>query len=263
MTKMSRKDFLKQFKNQSYIQQLMDIPQKFNVVHNEETKTSDITIYGVIGNSWWSDSFSASDMDEALNQASGHDIKIHLNSPGGDAFMGIAIYNRLKRHDGKVTVYVDGWACSAASVIAMAADELYMGLGSMMMIHEASNIVWGTKTEMRKEADILDELEEGIIDIYMTKANVSREEIREKVDAETWFSAKKALEIGFADALEGTSEEEENEEDDELVLNDASKQQIMNELKGILNKTQKEPSPSIAPGAKKDAGSFNFLKKWR
>jgi ATP-dependent Clp protease, protease subunit len=264
MTKMGKEDFFKLFKNQSYVEQLKEIPQKFNVVHNEETKTSDITIYGVIGTSWWSDSFSASDMDKALNEAGDNDITIHLNSPGGDAFMGIAIYNRLKRHEGKVTIYVDGWACSAASVIAMAADELYMGLGSMMMIHEASNIVWGTKAVMRKEADILEELEEGIIDIYMTKANVTREEIREKVDNETWFSARKAVEIGFASMAEGVEPEEVNTATNS-AMDDQEKRQIINELKNTLkpNNQPQEPSPVPAAAANKEKGSFNLLKKWR
>ncbi len=263
MTKMSKEDFFRLFKNQTYVEQLKEIPQKFNVIHNEETKTSDITIYGVIGTSWWSDSFSASDMDKALNEAGGNDINIHLNSPGGDAFMGIAIYNRLKRHEGKVKVFVDGWACSAASVIAMAADELTMGLGSMIMIHEASNIVWGTKTDMRKEADILDELEEGIIDIYMTKANVSREEIREKVDAETWFSAKKAVEIGFANKAEGAESDDDNITTNS-VLDSEQKRKIMNEMKGILKPNNPELEPSPTPtNVDKGNGSFNLLKKWR
>ncbi|MGM7682651.1 head maturation protease, ClpP-related [Cytobacillus sp. Hm23] len=255
------------FKNQSYVEQLKEIPQKFNVVHNEETNTSDITIYGIIGTSWWSDSFSASDMDNALNEAGDNDINIHINSPGGDAFMGIAIYNRLKRHQGKVTIYVDGWACSAASVIAMAADDLIMGLGSMLMIHEASNIVWGTKTDMRKEADVLDELEEGIVDIYMTKANVDREEIRSKVDAETWFSARKAVDIGFASQAEGA--EDDNDDDNNAsnsVLNLEQKKEIINELKKTLkpNNQTKEPDPTSSSTVEnKGNGSFNLLKKWR
>lgn len=265
MTKLSKEEFFKLFKNQSYVEQLMQIPQKFNVVHNEETKTSEITIYGVIGTSWWNESFSASDMDKALNEASGHDIKIHLNSPGGDAFMGIAIYNRLKRHDGKVTIYVDGWACSAASVIAMAADELIMGLGSMMMIHEASNIVWGTKAEMRKEADVLEELEEGMIDIYMTKANVDRDEIRKKVDAETWFSARKAVEIGFANEAEGAESDDNDDKVSNSALDIEQKKKIINELKDTLKpqNQEKEPSPTSTTNVGSEKGSFNLFKKWR
>lgn len=258
--KMTKEDFFKTFKNQNYVEQLKQIPQKFNVVHNEEEKVTEITIYGVIGTSWWSDSFSASDMDKVLNEAGDNDIIVHLNSPGGDAFMGIAIYNRLKRHPGKVTVYVDGWACSAASVIMMAGDEVIMGLGSMAMIHPASSVVWGNKTDMRKEADVLEELEEGIIDIYMTRANVSREEIREKVDAETWFSAKSAVEIGFADKTEG-ADEEENDENDVTTLSVDDKKQILNELKSTL-KANVEPSPSTTSVIDNGKGSLNLFKKW-
>lgn len=209
MRKITKEEYFKSFKNQSYVDQLKKVERKFEVFRNEAEDKTEITIYGVIGDSWWEDSVSASDIDNALKSIGSGDLVINLNSPGGDAFDGIAIYNRLKKHNGKVTINVDGWACSAASVIAMAADELVMGLGSMLMIHEASSLVWGTKTEMRKEADVLENLEEGIIDIYMTKANVDREEIRKMVDDETWFSAQKAVEIGFATSTASKPEGQE------------------------------------------------------
>lgn len=244
MRQLTKEDFFNSFKNQNHVEQLKQIPQRFNVVHDEEKKTTEITIYGVIGFSWWADSFSENDLDDALNQAGNNDIFINLNSPGGDAFGGISIFNRLKRHPGNVTIQVDGWACSAASIIAMAADELIMGLGAMLMIHEASNIVWGTKQDMRKEADVLQELEEGLIDIYMTKTNLSREEVRAKVDAETWFSATSAVAAGFADKAIGSSAQESNEAQNTLRTFD-EKQGILNELQGILNsnKHQQEPVP--------------------
>ncbi len=241
---MNKEMFFKTFKNQKYVEQLKKIPQNFNVKHNEDEKVTEITIYGVIGDGWFSDSFSANDIDRALNNAGDNDIIINLNSPGGDAFDGISIFNRLKRHNGKITVHVDGWACSAASIIAMAADRLVMELGSMMMIHEAGSIVWGSKKDMRKEADVLEELEEGIIDIYMTKAKESREDIRNKVDEETWFSAKNALEIGFADVAQGVEEVEETEPQD--------RESVLNELQNILE-PNKEPKQ---PAAVKQRGFF-------
>ena len=239
MRKILKEDFFKTFKNQSHIEQLKKVERKFETFHNEATNSTEITIYGIIGDSWWDDSVSASDIDNALKSISG-DIIINLNSPGGDAFDGIAIYNRLKKHDGKVTINVDGWACSAASVIAMAADDLIMGLGSMIMIHEASTIVWGTKTDMRKEADVLDNLEDGIIDIYMTKANVEREEIRNMVDAETWFSAQKAVEIGFATSTSISSTVEDNEEVAQLKAQLLAKE---NELQQLKNTEPEKPTP--------------------
>ncbi|MDO6849201.1 Clp protease ClpP [Priestia megaterium] len=219
-----------QFKNEQYKDQLKKIPHNFAVSHDDEKQESTLTIYGVIGDSWWSESTSASDVDRAITQAGSNDLVIHLNSPGGDAFDGIAIYNRLKnhkaKHGAKITIHNDGWACSAASVIAMAADELIMGTGSMLMIHEASNIVWGTKSNMRKEADLLEKLEDGIIDAYMTKANITRDEVRNMVDNETWFSASEALEVGFATS----TKIEEGNNDEEITQLRASMQAMKNEL---------------------------------
>ncbi|CEG23133.1 ATP-dependent Clp protease proteolytic subunit 1 [Planococcus massiliensis] len=239
MRKISKEEYFKNFKNQSHIEQMKKVERQFKAVKNEATNATELTIYGVIGDSWWEDSVSAADVDEALQSISG-DIVINLNSPGGDAFEGIAIYNRLKKHDGKVTINVDGWACSAASVIACAADELFMGLGSMFMIHEASTIVWGSKTDMRKEADVLESLEEGIIDIYMTKANVSREEIKNMVDSETWFSAQKAVEIGFA---AGTNAASSITDDEEVTQLKAQMSALKDELAQLKNENQKKPEP--------------------
>lgn len=263
MRLLTKEDFFNSFKNQNHVEQLKQIPQRFNIVHNEEKKVTEITIYGVIGFSWWSESFSENDLDEALNQAGDNDIYINLNSPGGDAFGGISIFNRLKRHPGKVTIHVDGWACSAASIIAMAADELIMGLGAMYMIHEASNIVWGTKQDMRKEADVLEELEEGLIDIYMTKTKLSREDVRAKMDAETWFSAASAVEAGFADKAAGVETEQAAGAKNTLLSPD-KKKGILNELHGILNTQRQQVEPELSPVPSNDKeGSFNLLKKWR
>lgn len=197
------------FENTKHVEELKKIPYQFKAEHDAENKVSKITIYGVIGSSWYSESTSASDIDAALSEAGSNNIVIHLNSPGGDAFDGIAIYNRLMNYKqttgAKITIHVDGWACSAASVIAMAADELIVGVGAMIMIHPASTGVWGTKVEFRKEADLLEKLESGIIDIYMTKAKVEREEIETMVNNTTWFSAEESIAIGFASSIEDTA----------------------------------------------------------
>ena len=235
--------FLK-FKNEKYEEQLKKIPHNFVVVHDEVKNESTLTIYGIIGNSWWDDSTSAADVDIALKQAGSNDLIIHLNSPGGDAFDGIAIYNRLmnykEKHNAKITVRVDGWACSAASLIPPAADEVIMGAGSMIMIHEASTIVWGSKKHFRKEADVLEKLEDGIIDIYMMKANIEREEIKIMVDNETWFSANEAVEIGFATSTATSSNVEDNEEVTQLKAQLLAKE---NELQQLKNAEPEKPTP--------------------
>lgn len=236
------------FKNQQYNEQLSRIPHNFAVTHDDEKGVSELTIYGDIGESWWWDSTSATDVDAALKEAKDNDLIVRLNSPGGSAFDGIAIYNRLKSHKGKVVIHVDGWACSAASIIAMAADELIMGAGAMMMIHEASTIVWGSKSLMRKEAEMLEKLEDGIIDIYMTKAKVDREDIRNKVDAETWFSANEAVEIGFATTTATTVEHES----DDIKQMKAQMAAMQSELDKLKNKTEpNEPTPAPTQNKRK------------
>ena len=228
------------FKNQQYNKNLESIPHSFAVDHDDEKGESTLTIYGDIGESYWWESTSATDVDNALINAGDNDLVVHLNSPGGSAFDGIAIYNRLKNHNGKVTIHVDGWACSAASVIAMAGDEVIMGAGAMLMIHEASNIVWGSKNEFRKQADLLEKLEDGIIDIYMMKSNIEREEIKKMVDNETWFSANDALEIGFATSTATSSSVEDNEEVSQLK---AQMLTMQNELEQLKNTEPEKPTP--------------------
>ncbi|MEG0450129.1 MAG: Clp protease ClpP [Lysinibacillus sp.] len=247
------------YKNTNYDEQLKAVPHNFAIKHDENKSVTEMTIYGIIGESYWNDKYtSAIDVDNALKDANGNNVVIRLNSPGGSAFDGIAIYNRLmsykKEHGAKVTIYVDGWACSAASVIAMAADELIMGLGSMFMIHEASNVVWGAKGDFRSEADILEELEDGIIDIYMTKANVDREEIRAKVDAETWFSANKAVEIGFATATSSTTEDNK---DEEIANLKNQMQEMKSQIQTLKNQQNQEPTPQpVQPTTKRKGFLF-------
>lgn len=237
------------YKNQQYINQLKDIPQKFEVKHDEESKTTEITIYGVIGESWFEESFSANDIDRALKGAGDNDVTIRLNSPGGDAFDGISIYNRLKQHEGKVTVHVDGWACSAASIIAMAGDEIIMGLGSMMMIHEASTMAWGPKGYMRKISDMLEKLDNGALDIYESKANISREEIKEKQEAETWLTAKEAVELGFADKVVENQKSEKDEKVENRVAHLRTKEEweeVMNQIEQVVGSDETETKEPVA-----------------
>lgn len=238
------------FKNEKYVNELKKIPHKFSAIHNAENSTTEITIYGVIGDSWWEDSVSAKEIDDVLNAAGTNDIVINLNSPGGDAFDGISIYNRLKRHAGNIKIYVDGWACSAASIIAMAADELIMGAGSMLMIHEASTFAWGKKGDFLSTADMLAKLDDSIVDVYMTKTNKERNEVIQLLEAETWFTANEAVEMGFAD------------EESKLVSNDPEPtplnesqissivNQITEKVMNNLNKNKNQNDESNTPKAK-------------
>lgn len=205
----------RRFKNAQYEELVPEIPKNFSTEVNEEADETILTIYGDIGESWWGDSTSANDVDTALKAVKTGNITVRLNSPGGAAFDGITIYNRLKDHQAKVKIIVDGYACSAASIIAMAADELVMNAGSMLMVHEAWVYTAGSKSELLKTVEMLDKLDTSLVDIYMTKAQVSRAEMEQFVKNETWFTAEEAVTIGFAtDVKEVASEGAQNKKED-------------------------------------------------
>jgi ATP-dependent Clp protease, protease subunit len=138
---------------------------------------------------------------EELNQYKGKDITVWIDSYGGSVFAAAGIYNALKEHDGKVTVKIDSKAMSAASVIAMAGDEVFMSPVGIMMIHNPWTFAKGEAKDMRHVADILDEIKDTIINAYQLKTGLSRNKISRMMDDETWMSANVAVKEGFADGI--------------------------------------------------------------
>ncbi|BDB62365.1 head maturation protease, ClpP-related [Rhodococcus sp. RDE2] len=160
---------------------------------------TEILIYDVIG-SYWLDT-DAQTIATQIKELDSDEIVVRINSPGGDAFDGIAIMNALRAHSAKVTVRIDGLAASAASVIAMAGDEIIMGEGSQMMIHEAWLYTSGTADYLRAEADRLDKMTDSITAVYARRAGGEFDEWRALVAAETWFTADEAVAAGLADKV--------------------------------------------------------------
>ena len=169
----------------------------------------------IASDTWWGDEVTPDLFREELKQHAG-DLTVVINSPGGDVFAGLAIYNALVNHNGNVTVRVDGLAASIASVIAMAGDKIIMSPGSMIMIHRPSVYAAGTVDDMEKAKDVLLKIEEGITPIYAKRTGLSDEKITELLEAETWMLADKAVELGFADEV---SEAPEKQKQDESVQN--------------------------------------------
>jgi ATP-dependent Clp endopeptidase proteolytic subunit ClpP len=130
-------------------------------------------------------------------------IELHVNSPGGDVFDGIAIMNALRAHAATVTVIVDGIAASAASFIAASADTLIMAPNSELMIHDAWGLVVGNAADMKQMAELLDHLSNNIASVYARKAGGSTEDWRAAMQRESWFSAEEALAAGLADQVDG------------------------------------------------------------
>ncbi|MBE5825269.1 MAG: Clp protease ClpP [Butyrivibrio sp.] len=160
-----------------------------------------LTINGTIAEeSWFDDDVTPKLFKDELMGGEG-DVTLWINSPGGDCIAAAQIYNMLSEYPGRITVKIDGLAASAASVIAMAGDEVLMSPVSMMMIHNPATIAFGDHAEMQKAIDMLSEVKESIINAYVIKTGQSRAKLSHLMDAETWMDATKAVELGFADGV--------------------------------------------------------------
>ncbi len=172
--------------------------------------TIDMYIYGDVegdGYDWWTDQVIESETsanhfrEELAKYPNAQQINIYINSYGGSVFEGTAIYNQLKRHSAHKTVYIDGFACSIASVIAMAGDEIIMPRNALMMIHNMWMHACGNAAELRKAADDLDVINTAGRAAYMEKAGgkLAEDKLIEMMDAETWLTAEQCIEYGLAD----------------------------------------------------------------
>ncbi|MDR9774118.1 Clp protease ClpP [Rhizobium hidalgonense] len=129
------------------------------------------------------------------------DVVVRLNSGGGIAMEGSAIHNALKRHDGRVVVKIDAIAASAASLIAMAGDEIEMPLGTLLMIHEPSGMTLGPADDHRRTAGVLDTMTGVFAQVYADRTGLSEKEIRQMMKDETWMAPQEALANGFATSV--------------------------------------------------------------
>lgn len=129
-------------------------------------------------------------------------IDLHINSPGGNVFAGLAIHNAVKRHQGEVVVYIDGLAASIASVVAMAGNTIIMPDNALLMIHNPYGLAMGSAADLRKAAESLDKAKSGLMSAYKGKSGLEDETISSMMDEESWMTAAEALDLGFADQVE-------------------------------------------------------------
>ena len=180
-----------------------------------------LTLSGNVQKKYWRDDdvINAKDIRETLESVT-DDIVIKLNSPGGDVFEGIEIYNYLKDHPSNITVEVTGIAASAATFITAGANEVIMNVGTSLMIHEASTFTWGNKSDIQKTLNALETIDESILSIYSEKTGQSNEQLEEWMNEEKWFTADEAVEFGFADSVKrDNAESVESEESIEDIIN--------------------------------------------
>jgi len=237
---------------------------------NEEIVERVLSLNGTIAEeSWFDDDVTPQLFKDELNAGSG-DITVWINSPGGDCVAAAQIYNMLADYKGNVTVKIDGIAASAASVIAMAGDNVLMSPVSMMMIHNPATVAFGDHTEMAKAIEMLEGVKDSIINAYSLKTGMSRAKLSRLMDAETWMDATKAVELGFADDIitknefpkkkedepdeDGESDEDEStEEDDKKKSSNSvffSRKAVNNALLNKLEEHYRKSEPSVVAQAK-------------
>lgn len=188
----------------------------------ESSDELDIYIYSDIDSCWWNpDAMSANKFRKELEKhKDAKQINLYINSMGGSVSEGVTIYNQIRRHSAKVTAYIDGFACSIASVIPMAADEVVMGENTMLMIHNPWTITWGNAKDLRKTAEDLDKVRDGcIIPAYKARCGdkLSDEKLIELLDNETFLTAAECLEYGLCDRVVTITKEEKKTEAENKV----------------------------------------------
>jgi ATP-dependent Clp endopeptidase proteolytic subunit ClpP len=169
-------------------------------IQNATADVAEVFIYDVVGDSW--EGNDSATVVKAINAITAKKISLRINSPGGSVFDGVAIYNALARHSAEVTTYVDGLAASIASIIALAGKKIVMAENAMLMIHNPSTMAWGESSDLRKTADVLDQVKETLVNTYATRTGKARDVIAAAMDDETWFTAKEAQAWGLADDIQ-------------------------------------------------------------
>ena len=167
--------------------------------------SAEIMLYDEIG--WMG--VTAAQFKQELDAITVPNVTLRVNSPGGEIFDSLAIFNAIREHPSTVTARIDGLEASMASVIALAADHVEMADNAFYMIHNPWSLVVGNAADMRKEADILDKVTGSLLSIYGEKTGLGEAELQALLGAETWFTAAEAFEAGFVDAIDSGAEQDE------------------------------------------------------
>jgi ATP-dependent protease ClpP protease subunit len=163
-----------------------------------------ITMFDVVGEDFWSGGgITAKKVAAQLRAIGDRPVEVQINSPGGDMFEGIAVYNVLREHPQPITVKVMGMAASAASIIAMAGDTIEVGAASFIMIHNCWVLAMGNRHDMRETAEFLEPFDQAMVDVYAQRSGQDAKNISKWMDDETFMSGSTAIDRGFADALLG------------------------------------------------------------
>lgn len=243
---------------------------RFHIVaKKKDATTGELQLYGDIGPSFWGngidDKMVASSLKK-LKDEGAKDLHVYVNSIGGNVFHGIAIYNQIKRWEGKKHVYVDGIAASIASIIAMAGDEIHMGKGSQMMIHEPSGGAHGNAKDLEKTAKVIRGSLDEMVNIYVARTGQAESKIREMLSAETWMKSHEAVNEKFAtDIVDDSNWADGTTAQMRLVASAsplyASFRNVPNEVKEFLASLPENPAQPRNPEENKNMDFMKMMAK--
>ncbi len=201
-----------------------EVQRFWNFVPDEESNTAEMLLYGEISEySWYGDEITPSIFNQELkNLGAVDEITVRINSGGGDVFAAVAIYTRLKEHKAKISVKIDGWCASAATIIAMAGDTIEISVGGVFMIHDplAGLIGYYNTTDLENIVKELETIKQSIVNCYMTVTDKSEEEIKNLMTNEgEWFTGEEAVEAGFCTAVMFTDVDTEVANAEKVIVN--------------------------------------------
>lgn len=189
------------------------IVERWNAgIMSAATDDASIDVLDVIGEDFWGEGVTAKRIASHLRRLGAEaDVTVNINSPGGDFFEGLAIYNTLREHKGRVTVRILGLAASAASVIAMAGDDVRIARAGFLMVHNTWVVAMGDRHDLRDVADWLETFDATAVDLFASRTGIEAEKIAGLLDRETWIGGQAAVDGGWADALLASDEIEAGE----------------------------------------------------
>lgn len=201
-----------------------EIHRFWNFVKNEEENTTELFLYSEISEySWYGDEITPAEFNNDLKAIGAVDeIIVRINSGGGDVFAAVAIYTRLKEHKAKISVKIDGWCASAATIIAMAGDSIEISIAGVFMIHDplAGLLGYYNTTDLANIGKELETIKQSIVNCYMTVTDKSEEEIKRLMaDEGTWFTGQEAVDAGFCTAVMFTEVQTEVENAEKIIVN--------------------------------------------
>jgi ATP-dependent Clp protease protease subunit len=175
-------------------------------VDNKAANEATIYLYGaIVSDNFWGDGIAAIDFVKALAAIDAPTIHLRIDSPGGEVFAGQSMAQAIREHPANVIAHIDGLAASAASWVALAANEVVISPGGMVMIHQAQGIGFGNAGDLRETADLLDKIDAVLLSGYASETGQSEQQLADWMSAETWFNAEEAVTNGFADRVASTA----------------------------------------------------------